>query len=69
MVWVIDNVTSMVDHFATAASTDPLSAALIALGGLFVTVSAGAFGVLALGGLLSELVPDAATKRTRRQRS
>lgn len=69
MVWVIDNVVSMGDNLATAAATDPLSAILVVLGALLIVVSAGVFGALALGGLLSALVPDTATKRTRRQRT
>ncbi|MFB6072863.1 MAG: hypothetical protein ABEJ88_07830 [Halobacterium sp.] len=69
MVWIVDNAVSMVEHFATAGGTDPLSALLVACGALLVTLSMGAFGALALGGVLSAVVPDTATKRTRRRRA
>ncbi|MXR22520.1 hypothetical protein [Halobacterium bonnevillei] len=69
MVWLLDDPVSMVENLVTAATTDPISAALVLFGGLFVTLSAGAFGVLALGGILDSLVPDTATVRERRQRS
>lgn len=68
MVWVIDDAVSMGEHLATAGGVDPLSAVLVALGALLIAVSAGAFGALAFGGVLSALVPDGATRRTRRQR-
>lgn len=68
MVWVIDNLVSMVDYFTTAASTDPLSAFLLALGALFIGAASVIFGGLAAAGMLDPLAPDAATSRTRRQR-
>ncbi|WP_336035321.1 hypothetical protein [Halobacterium yunchengense] len=68
MVWILENPVEMAQHLLTAASTDPLSAVLVAIGGLLVTVSAGGFGVLALGALLEALVPDTATERQRRVR-
>ncbi|AAG20629.1 MULTISPECIES: hypothetical protein [Halobacterium] len=66
MVWIIDNLVTMVEHFTTAATTDPLSAIGILFGALFVTAAAGAFGALAVGGLISPLVPDSATIQQRR---
>ncbi|CQH45087.1 uncharacterized protein HHUB_1105 [Halobacterium hubeiense] len=63
MVWFIDNAVSLVENIVTAASTDPLSAALVLLGGAIVTLSAGGFGALALGALAESLVPDTATQR------
>lgn len=62
MVWLIENVVSLVDKFAVAAGTDPLSAIAFAFGALFVTLSAGAFGALALAGLLSSALPDTASR-------
>jgi hypothetical protein len=69
MVWVIDNLVSMVEHFATAASTDPLSALGVALGALFVGAASIAFGGLAAGGLVAPLLPETLTSHQRRQRS
>lgn len=63
MVWVIDNAVSLAENIATAASTDPLSAALVAVGVLLIAASAGAFGALALGAVVESLVPDTATER------
>lgn len=68
MVWVIDNLVSMVDHFATAASTDPLSALGVLFGALFVGAASAAFGGLALAGLVDPLIPESATRRQRRTR-
>lgn len=69
MVWLLDDPVTMVENLVTAATTDPISAVLVLFGGLFVAASAGGFGVLALGGILSALTPDTATTRERRQRS
>lgn len=68
MVWIVDNIVSLVENFTTAATTDPISALLIALGGFFVVAASVAFGVPALGGILDLFVPDTATKRQRRAR-
>jgi hypothetical protein len=67
MVWVIDDVVSMVDHFVTAASTDPLAVMGIVFGALFVGAASAAFGGLALAGLVDPLIPDSATQQQRRQ--
>jgi Na+-driven multidrug efflux pump len=61
MVWLIENVVTLVDKFAVAAGTDPLAAVAFAFGALFITLSAGAFGALALASLLSPLAPDIAS--------
>ncbi len=66
MVWFIDNAVSLAENILTAASTDPLSAALVLVGGALVTLAAGGFGALALGALAEALVPDTATQRQRR---
>lgn len=66
MVWLIDNVASLVDNFAVAAQTDPISAVLFAFGALFVGAASAAFGVLALGGLLSPLAPETAQRPAQR---
>ena len=69
MVWVIDNLVSMLEHFTTAATTDPLSALGVLFGALFVGAASVAFGGLAAAGLVKPLLPDTATPRERRQRS
>lgn len=68
MVWIIDNLTTMVEHFTTAATTDPISAVGILFGALFVGAASAAFGGMALGGLLKPLLPDGAVTRQRRER-
>jgi len=68
MVWFIDNVVSLAENIGVAATTDPLSAALVVAGALLVTFSAGAFGALTLGAVLESFVPDTATQRQRRSR-
>lgn len=69
MVWVIDNLASMLEYFTTAVSTDPISAMGVALGALFVLVPSVVFGGLAAAGLVEPLLPDNVTARERRQRS
>jgi hypothetical protein len=68
MVWVIDNLVTMLEHFTTAATTDPLSAVGVLLGALFVGAASAAFGGLAVAGLLDPLLPENVTARDRRQR-
>jgi hypothetical protein len=68
MVWVIDNLVSMLEHFTTAATTDPLSALGVLFGALFVGAASAAFGGLAAAGLLEPLLPENVTAHDRRQR-
>ena len=56
-----ENTVGLVERFLEVATTDPIAAAMLLSGVLFVTISAGVFGVLTLGGLLSplsELLPS-----------
>lgn len=69
MVWVIDNVVTMIEHFTTAATTDPLSAVGVLFGALFVGAASVAFGGLAAAGLVEPLLPENVTTHERRQRS
>jgi hypothetical protein len=69
MVWVIDNLVSMLEYFTTAATTDPLSALGVVFGALFVGAASVAFGGLAAVGLVEPLLPENVTARERRQRS
>lgn len=68
MVWILEDPVSMVENLLTAASTDPVSAVLVALGALLVVASSAAFGALAAGAVVEALVPDSATERQRRAR-
>lgn len=45
----IQSLLDMPGEFATVATHDPLSALLVAVGGLLVLVSVGYFGALTLG--------------------
>lgn len=66
MVWVIDNLVSLVQEFAAVATSDPLSAVLLALGAVLVAFSSGYFGYLVAGGLLDLLTPDGGGRSARR---
>ena len=58
---LVQSVLDMPGEFATVATHDPLSALLVAVGGLFVLASVGYFGVLTLGAVVNVLTggPDA----------
>ena len=58
MVWVIDNLVTLVQQFTEVATSDPLSAVLLALGALLTAFASLFFGYLALGGFLDFLTPD-----------
>lgn len=56
-----ENTVGMVERFVDIAAADPISAVLILMGALLVTVSAGLFGLLtvgALGGSLKRRLPS-----------
>ncbi|WP_254839075.1 hypothetical protein [Natronomonas marina] len=50
-----ENTVGLVERFLEVATTDPIAAAMLLSGALFVTLAAGVFGVLTLGGVLSTL--------------
>jgi hypothetical protein len=50
-----ENTVGLVERFAEIATTDPVAAAMLLSGVVFVGLSAGVFGVLTLGGVLSAL--------------
>ena len=50
-----ENTVGLVERFLEVATTDPIAAAMLLSGVVFVSLSAGVFGVLALGGLLAPL--------------
>jgi hypothetical protein len=58
MVWIVDNVVELGEQFSTVATTDPVSAVLLAIGALLTGVSLGAFGYLTLRGLLDWVTPE-----------
>ena len=56
-----ENTVGLVERFLEVATTDPIAAAMLLSGVLLVTISAGVFGVLTLGGLLApfkQLLPS-----------
>ncbi|MCY4731260.1 hypothetical protein KY092_11915 [Natronomonas gomsonensis] len=52
---VSDNTVGLIERFAEVAATDPLVAAMMLSGAVFVTLAAGVFGVLTLGGVLASV--------------
>ncbi|MFT4882801.1 MAG: hypothetical protein ACI8U4_000296 [Natronomonas sp.] len=50
-----ENTIGMIEQFIEIASADPLSAILIAMGGLLIAASVGGFGVLTVGAVLSSI--------------
>ncbi|QLD85703.1 hypothetical protein HWV23_08185 [Natronomonas halophila] len=50
-----ENTVGIVEQFIEIASADPLSAILIAIGAVLIAISAGGFGVLTLGAVLSAI--------------
>ncbi|WP_227352779.1 hypothetical protein [Haladaptatus salinisoli] len=58
MAGLIANVTEMIRLFIDIAAVHPLSALLLLVGALLIGFSSAFFGFLALGGLVSPLIPD-----------
>lgn len=59
MVWLVDNVIELTRIFATeVATSDPVSALLIAVGGAVTAGSLGLFGLLAVRGVVAALTRD-----------
>lgn len=58
MVWVIDNLVTLVQEFAAVATNGPVSALLLALGAVVTIFASLFFGYLVAGGLLDLLTPD-----------
>ena len=50
-----ENTVGLVERFLEVATTDPIAAAMLLSGVVFVSLSAGVFGVLTLGSLLAPL--------------
>ncbi|WP_227132580.1 hypothetical protein [Halorubellus salinus] len=53
--WLVSELQTAVESFGTAASVDPISAALVAIGGLITAGASLAFGALVLGSILDAL--------------
>ncbi|MFT4880511.1 MAG: hypothetical protein ACI9HI_000507 [Salinirussus sp.] len=68
LVELIRSILNMPGEFAVVATHDPLSALLMAFGGLFVLVSVGYFGVLAFGAAANFVTggPDAESREPTR---
>jgi len=58
MVWIVDNVATLVEEFLGVATTDPLSFLLLATGAALVGAASLAMGYLTLGAAVDALVPD-----------
>ncbi|NHN41956.1 hypothetical protein G9C85_09985 [Halorubellus sp. JP-L1] len=56
--WLLSELQTAADSFATAASVDPISAVLVVLGGLITAGASLAFGGLVAGAVL-DAVADA----------
>lgn len=50
-----ENTVGLVERFLEIASTDPISAAMLATGAVLVGVSMAVFGVLSLGAVLASI--------------
>lgn len=61
MVWVIDNLVTLVQEMTAVATTDPVSAVLLTLGAILTAFASLFFGYLALGGFLDLLTPESST--------
>jgi len=68
MVNVIGNITEMITQFTNIALSDPLSAISLAFGSLFIAVSVGAFGYLALGAAVDLVTPERSREPPQRAR-
>lgn len=65
MVWIVDNLLTLVQEFTQVALADPLSAVLLAIGGLITAFAAVGFGVLAVWGVIDWIVPESQSPPTR----
>ena len=55
---LVENLGTLGDLFTDVATHDPVSAFLMAMSALTMLVAFGVFGVLAIGGVGSLLIPD-----------
>lgn len=55
---LLNNIVELANLFTDAALSDPLSAILLLSGTVFVLFAVGVLGYLALGALLSGLIPS-----------
>ena len=58
MATLIGNVQEFVRIFNQAAATDPISAAMLAMGTIFIGFSLAALGYLTLGAVVDLFIPD-----------
>jgi hypothetical protein len=70
-VELVDSIIDMPGRFAdvvtAGGSIQPVAVALVALGGLFIAASVGAFGYLTLGALLDLVTPEISRKPPNRE--
>lgn len=58
MTWIIDDIIGANRSFMEIAASDPLSAVLLAFGGLLTAFAVVVFGVLSLGAVASLFSSD-----------
>jgi hypothetical protein len=56
---LLDSLLRMPVEFGAVAASDPISAVLLAVGGLLTLASVGVFGYLSARGVLAALLPPA----------
>ncbi|WP_458206868.1 hypothetical protein [Haladaptatus sp. NG-SE-30] len=58
MASLVHNITEMIRLFTEIATASPVTALLVLAGAILVGLPVLVFGYLALGGLVSPLIPD-----------
>jgi|GEM_PF-1032290 hypothetical protein len=64
--WLVSEIQTVVDSFTTVASVDPLSAALIVVGGLITGGASLAFGGIVAGAVF-DAIGDAVSREPPRE--
>ncbi|WP_135819938.1 hypothetical protein [Halostella litorea] len=67
MVSIVENLSTMVSLFSDVATSDPLSAALVAVGALFVVAPSAALAYLTAGAVVDLIIPESLGRAPPRQ--
>ena len=59
---LVESMLEAPGQFVDIATHDPISALLVAVGGLIITVSVGFFAILVAGALVELVIPDSSEK-------